>query len=105
MDNYNAVKIFSALAQELRLKILKRLVKTGDDGLCPCHLVEEFEMTNANLSFHLKELESAGLVEKERRGKFIHYRAKCDVIKKLGDFLIEDCSKLNCSKNKECNDA
>jgi DNA-binding transcriptional ArsR family regulator len=101
MNIKKSVKIFAALAQETRLLILKRLVSVGIEGLCPCHLVDEFNLTNANLSFHLKELENAGLLEKEKKGKFIHYRAKCSVIKELGDFLIEDCSKFNSCKNKE----
>lgn len=98
MNNNKAVKAFSALAQESRLKIIKRLVKEGPEGLCPCHLVEEFKMSNANLSFHLKELENANLVGKQRKGKFIHYHAKCEFIKEIGDFLIKDCKKLTCEQ-------
>lgn len=103
MELNQSVKAFSALAQDTRLSILKMLVKAGTDGLCPCNLIEALDLTSANLSFHLKELENAGLVEKEKKGKFIHYRANCDFIKRLGDFLIEDCGKFKCeNKKKEC---
>ncbi len=99
MDIQKSVKAFSAIAQETRLIILKRLVVSGVDGLCPCNLIENLNMTNANLSFHLKELENAGLVQKEKKGKFVYYHANCDFIKKIGAFLIEDCVKYQC-KNK-----
>ncbi len=90
------VKAFSALAQETRVKILKKLVEVGTDGMCPCHLVQKLKLTNSNLSFHLKELDNAGLIKKRKSGKFIYYYAECDFIKSIGDFLIEDCCKFKC---------
>ncbi len=95
MNIEKSVKILNALAHEFRLKIVKQLVAVGKEGLCPCHLVERLNTTNANLSFHLKELENAGLVSKEKKGKFIYYKANCKLIKKLGDFLIEGCNTYN----------
>lgn len=95
MNIEKTVKILNALGHEFRLKIIKQLVVVGKDGLCPCHLVENLKTTNANLSFHLKELENAGLVSKEKKGKYIHYRANCKMIKKLGDYLIEGCCEYN----------
>lgn len=94
------VRAFSALAHETRLVIMRKLTAEGENGLCPCHLIEDLEMSNANLSFHLKELENANLVLKERRGKFIHYRANCDFMKLLGDLLLDGCEKY---KNAEGN--
>lgn len=95
MEIKEVVQMLAALAQEERLKIIKEIVKAEDEGICPCNLVEKLNLTNANLSFHLKELKNAGLVDTERKGKFIYYYAKCDLIKKLGDYLICDCSKHN----------
>ena len=96
MDYKVLVKAFSALAQESRVKILKELVKFGDAGLCPCNLVGELDLTNSNLSFHLKELENAKLIRKVKQGKFIHYYANCDFIKTVGDSLVSDCYKFKC---------
>lgn len=87
------VKILTALAQEERLRILEELVKAGPDGLCPCNLVEILNLTNANLSFHLKELKNAELVSSKRKGKFIFYSSNCSVIKNLTNSLIEGCMK------------
>lgn len=101
METTQAVKAFAALAQENRLEIIKLLIKEGEKGLCPCHLIEEFGFSNANLSFHLKELENATLVKKEKRGKFIHYSANCDFIKQIGDSLLTECTKFNCNKGEK----
>ncbi|MCP4395297.1 MAG: helix-turn-helix transcriptional regulator [Alphaproteobacteria bacterium] len=99
MEIQNIAKIFNALSKEVRLSIFLELVKVGAEGLCPCHLVKMFDLTNSNLSFHLKELENAGLVSKEKKGQFIHYRANCSLVKEMGEFLIKDCQALCDGKN------
>ncbi|MCK5296575.1 MAG: winged helix-turn-helix transcriptional regulator [Alphaproteobacteria bacterium] len=99
MQIKESVKIFNALSQEIRLSIVLELVKAGKDGLCPCYLVERLNLTNSNLSFHLKELENAELVHSEKKGKFIHYRANCALLKEVGDFLISDCLSI---KEEKC---
>ncbi|OPZ79198.1 MAG: Arsenical resistance operon repressor [Alphaproteobacteria bacterium ADurb.Bin438] len=91
MDIKQATIMFSALSQENRIMILKEIMKHGKQGLCPCHLVEKFELSNANLSFHLKELVNANLITKQKQGKFINYQANCEQIRELGEFLIETC--------------
>lgn len=87
-------KAFAALSQNSRVQILKMVLGSGSDGICPCELIDKLELTNANLSFHLKELENAGLVNKNKKGRFIYYFAKCDVIESLGRFLITGCGNL-----------
>ena len=99
-----AAKAFAALAQETRLKIIMMLVEEGSNGLCPCHLVDPLEISNANLSFHLKELENAGLVSKTKVGKYNHYRVNSEVISLLSNLLADYCNthataKGNCYAN------
>tara|TARA_Y100000590_G_C15642852_1_gene985675 strand:+ start:170 stop:463 length:294 start_codon:yes stop_codon:yes gene_type:complete len=96
MDSAAVVKIFSALAKQERVDIIQEIVKSGEDGLCPRDLLDILHMTNANLSFHLKELKNAGLITGEKKGKFIFYKADCKLIEKAGMFLIKDCQKHNC---------
>jgi len=96
MNIEQSIKIFSALAHSGRMKILKKLIAAGDDGLCPCNLAKYINTSNANLSFHLKELEHANLISKKRNGKYIFYYANCKLISDLSKFLIEDCEKGKC---------
>jgi len=102
ISHEEVTKAFSALAQETRLKIISILVNEGESGLCPCHLVEDLDISNANLSFHLKELENAGLVSKKRAGKYNHYRVNNELLNNLSDILASysdtyEKTKGNCT--------
>ncbi len=65
------VKIFKALSDETRLRIVK-LLEHGE--LCVCDIVAAFEMSQPKVSFHLAALKSAGLVKDRKEGKWMHYR-------------------------------
>ena len=62
--------VCSALADPRRLTILRLLTVSE---LCVCDLVEIFEMEYSKLSYHLKQLREAGLVETDRDGNFVTY--------------------------------
>ena len=62
MDERQALSAFGALSQETRLKLLRLLVVAGPDGIAAGALAEQVEVSASNVSFHLKELERAGLV-------------------------------------------
>jgi|TARA_Y100001960_G_C14100098_1_gene552452 DNA-binding transcriptional ArsR family regulator len=96
MEFDTVMKSFNVLGQKARLQIMIMLVEKGDDGLCPCDMLEPLGIANSSLTFHLKELENAGLVYKQKKGQFIFYYAKCDVLKSLGEFLINKCP--NCDE-------
>lgn len=63
-------KIFKALSDETRLKVIKLLEK-GE--LCVCEIVEALNMIQPKVSFHLSVLKDAGLVKMRREGKWIIY--------------------------------
>jgi len=86
-------KAFAALSQNSRIQILKLITNSGDDGICPCNLIEKLGLSNANLSFHLKELENSGLVEKKKNGRFIYYHANKKIVRDLGNFLLNNINK------------
>ncbi|MEN2993818.1 MAG: metalloregulator ArsR/SmtB family transcription factor [Thermodesulfovibrio sp.] len=66
----NLVKIFHALSDETRLKIIKLLSK-GE--LCVCEIVSALNMIQPKVSFHLGVLKEAGLLKMKRKGKWIIY--------------------------------
>ena len=68
MIESQAVVLFAALAQESRLRAVRALVQAGPEGLSAGRLAETLGVSPSNLSFHLKELERAGLVTAQRRG-------------------------------------
>lgn len=86
-----AVSVFAALAQEARLGIVRLLVKAGPDGIAAGALGEAVGASPSNVSFHLKELERAGLVQSRRQSRSIIYSACYPVLSDTVRFLLEDC--------------
>lgn len=91
MDERRALAAFGALSQETRLRILRHLVVAGEAGIAAGALAERVEVSPSNASFHLKELERAGLVRARRDGRSIFYDAEYDALSGLIRFLMEDC--------------
>ncbi|RWB66216.1 metalloregulator ArsR/SmtB family transcription factor [Mesorhizobium sp.] len=91
MDEHQALIAFGALAQETRLRLLRLLVVAGPDGIAAGSLAQQIEVSPSNVSFHLKELERAGLVTQRRDARSIVYSAEYEAMSGLIRFLMEDC--------------
>lgn len=91
-----------ALAQESRLAIYRLLVKRGPDGYSPSDLIEKVGIPAPTLSFHLKELQRAGLIGSRREGRFLYYSANFERMRGLIGFLTEKCCSLS---DTECDSA
>lgn len=72
--------IAKALADPRRYDLLRRIGKAGDTLACESIRTSCCDVTAATLSHHMKELETAGLVESTREGKFVTYRLRRDVL-------------------------
>lgn len=71
-------RVAKALADPQRFAILERIAQAAD---CPCRtLVEEFPVSQATVSHHLKELEVAGLITLRRAGKCAYITARGETI-------------------------
>jgi DNA-binding transcriptional ArsR family regulator len=86
-----AVNAFAALAQETRLRIVRLLVEAGPHGLAAGAVAERVGASPSNMSFHLKELERAGLVQSRRSARSIVYSAELPALSGLVQFLMRDC--------------
>lgn len=91
MNEHQALIAFGALSQETRLRILRMLVIVGPEGLAAGMIAERAEVSASNVSFHLKELEHAGMVRTRRESRSIIYSAQYDALSGLIRFLMEDC--------------
>jgi ArsR family transcriptional regulator, arsenate/arsenite/antimonite-responsive transcriptional repressor len=94
MKSTDAIESLAALAQESRLAIFRMLVKRGPEGYTPTDLGEKLNVTSPTLSFHLKELQRAGLVDVRRDGRFLYYRPNFAHMNQLIGFLTENCCVL-----------
>ena len=75
-----------ALGDETRLRILHLLM--GSE-VCVCDLAGQLDITQPLLSFHLKTLRDAGLVQARREGRWMHYSIDPAVLEALGASLTE----------------
>ena len=94
-DAARAVTALAALAQETRLAIFRLLVEHARDGLTPGAIALKLKLPPATLSFHLKELTNAGLVEDRRDGRFIWYRPDVAAMNGLIGYLTENCCRAS----------
>lgn len=91
MELQNATNALAALGQATRLSVFRLLVEAGPDGRMPSEIAETLALPGATLSFHLKELASAGLIQGESRGRTICYRADFNTMNGLIEFLTRNC--------------
>jgi DNA-binding transcriptional ArsR family regulator len=91
MNEERVVASLGALAHANRLRIFRLLVKRGPSGLPAGEIADRVGMSATNASFHLKELDRAGLLRSTRDGRFVHYAIDVDGMRKLLTYLTEDC--------------
>ncbi len=68
----NLCHMFKGLSDPVRLRIAHLLVQRGE--LCVCHLTDVLQLPQSTVSRHLNILRNSGLVDSERRGKWVYYR-------------------------------
>jgi DNA-binding transcriptional ArsR family regulator len=91
METKPVIAALAALAQESRLNTFRLLVQTGPQGLAASKIAEQLDIAPSSLSFHLKELTNAGLIEPRQDGRFIIYSANFDTMNGVLSFLTDNC--------------
>lgn len=85
-----------ALADPVRIRLIAHLLGRPAFEDCTCELAPILGISEPTVSHHLKTLERAGLVTKQRRGMNVHYAAEAGALKALGVAVrfddIEECS-------------
>jgi ArsR family transcriptional regulator len=74
--------LLKALADPVRLRLMSMLASRGDE-VCVCDLNDAFDLSQPTISHHLKVLHQAGLVDREKRGVWVYYRARLDALSDL----------------------
>jgi ArsR family transcriptional regulator len=91
MEKQVVIAGLAALAQETRLDIFRLLVRAGSAGLAAGAIAEALGVPSATLSFHLKELRSAGVARCRREGRSLIYSPDFEAMNELLGFLTENC--------------
>jgi DNA-binding transcriptional ArsR family regulator len=100
-----AVEALGALAQESRLAVFRLLVQAGQQGIAAGVLGEQLGIPPATLSFHLKTLAHAGLIQSCSEGRFVIYSANYAGMDTLIAYLTEHCcagDAAQCAPRKPC---
>jgi ArsR family transcriptional regulator, arsenate/arsenite/antimonite-responsive transcriptional repressor len=79
--------LLKALADPVRLRLMS-LVASHDGGeACVCDLNDAFYLSQPTISHHLKVLHDAGLLNRDKRGVWVYYRARTDALASLGALI------------------
>jgi len=91
MNKEIATTLFESLASGVRLDVFRLLVKNAPTGLVAGEIATQLVLPPTNLSFHLKAMTHAGLVNVTQEGRYLRYRANLTVMQSLIDYLTAEC--------------
>jgi ArsR family transcriptional regulator, arsenate/arsenite/antimonite-responsive transcriptional repressor len=91
MEERQALQALAALANETRLAIFRLLIARGPSGLAAGDIAQRLAIQPSTLSFHLKELDRAGLLRASRVSRQLFYAVDIEGMRQLLTFLTADC--------------
>src|SRR5919107_3515339 len=97
VDLGRAAVLFHALSDETRLSILQRL-RLGER--CVCDLTDALDAAQSRLSFHLKVLKDAGLVNDRREGRWMYYTLNHEALGEVADLIESLASAPSAAERK-----
>jgi len=87
-----STKIFKALCDETRLKIIESLL---DGEKCVCEIVPFTKRTQSTVSIQLAKLENLGIIESRREGRKIYYRLTNEKVREILRILNKGANQDN----------
>ena len=81
---------FKALGDPVRLQLMSMIASAEAGEVCVCDLTPAFDLTGPTISHHLRTLREAGLVDAERRGTWVYYRPRPQILRQLAGLLSID---------------
>jgi ArsR family transcriptional regulator len=87
LDAERLAATLRAVADPVRLQLLSLIAAQPGAEACVCHLVKPVGLTQPTVSHHLAQLHEAGLLARERRGSWVHYRIVPERLQALRDAL------------------
>jgi ArsR family transcriptional regulator len=98
--NYKAcAQVLKALADETRMEIVDMLC---DGELCACKILDNFNITQPTLSYHMKILTECGLVEGRKDGLWMRYSLKKESFEAIKNLFDHFCVSVNQDQNSNC---
>ncbi|NDE33436.1 MAG: ArsR family transcriptional regulator [Gammaproteobacteria bacterium] len=91
METNEILVALTAIAQSSRLAVFRFLVQAGEEGRPAGKIAEALDIPPSSLSFHLKELYSAGLILQRQDGRSLIYSANYPRMNAVISYLTENC--------------
>jgi ArsR family transcriptional regulator len=79
--------LLKALAEPVRLRLMSLIASHPGGEACVCDLGDAFDLSQPTISHHLKVLHQAGLLERDKRGVWVYYRARTQALATLGALI------------------
>jgi ArsR family transcriptional regulator, arsenate/arsenite/antimonite-responsive transcriptional repressor len=79
--------LLKALADPVRLRLMSLVASREGGEACVCDLNAAFELSQPTISHHLKVLHEAGLVDRDKRGVWVYYRARPQALAAIGTLI------------------
>jgi len=79
--------LLKALADPVRLRLMSLVASHPGGEACVCDLNEAFDLSQPTISHHLKVLHEVGLLDREKRGVWVYYRARTEALAGLGALI------------------
>jgi len=86
LDVARAAALFHALSDEIRIEVVQLLI--GGER-CVCELMDELEIAQSKLSWHLKTLSDAGIIAGRREGRWNYYSLNADALGEAKSILAD----------------
>ena len=80
-------RLFQALADRNRLKVVNMLAQADGEAICVCEFQETLGLKQPTASYHLKQLIDAGVIAREQRGRFAFYSLQPGVLDRIADLV------------------
>lgn len=91
MEQSKALAALSALAHGDRLNLIRLLIPLGSDGLNAGEIARRLGLSASGLSFHLAQMEAAGLLRSRRVARHVFYAVDPLGLGQTISYLLNDC--------------
>src|SRR5215467_4755908 len=81
-----------ALADPVRLRLMSLVASHPGGEACVCDLTGAFDLSQPTISHHLKVLHETGLLDRDKRGVWVYYRARTGALASLGALIGDPSS-------------
>ena len=83
----NVAPLLKALADPVRLRLMSLVASHEGGEACVCDLTGAFELSQPTISHHLKVLHECGLLDRDKRGVWVYYRARTEALANLAALI------------------